>query len=46
MIHSETAGSALTAVFLVGMADSSTTELADKECCVGFRLVCGAVEAG
>jgi hypothetical protein len=39
-----TAGSALLAVFVVDMADSSTTELADKEFCVVLRLVCGAVE--
>ena len=46
VIHSETAGSALAVVFVVDMADSSTTELADKEFCVVLRLVCGAVEAG
>jgi hypothetical protein len=39
-----TAGSALLAVFVVDMADSSTTELANKEFCVVLRLVCGAVE--
>jgi hypothetical protein len=39
-----TAGSALLAVFVVDMADFSTTELADKEFCVVLRLVCRTVE--